>query len=128
MVIHGNDIIILAGDTAIAGATSCDIQVQTDAIEVSRPTDGAARHFIPGRYTWQVTTGHLIVGDTGGTPLRTFIRRAIYRNLLTIVIRDNDYTGDQVTGTVICQTARVTAQRGNLAQGSYMFQGSGPLE
>lgn len=35
MIIHGKDIIIMAGGTAIAAAKSCDIQVQTDLLEVS---------------------------------------------------------------------------------------------
>lgn len=128
MIIHGKDIIIMAGGTAIAAARSCDIQVQTDLLEVSSPTTGKARTFIPGRYTWQVTTNHLIIGGTGDTtPVRTFIRRAIVNNQVTLVIKDNDYTGDQLTGTAICNTARITAIKGNLAQGSLVWQGSGEL-
>lgn len=126
MVIHGKDIIILSGGTAIASARSCDIQVQTDLIEVGSPSDGTAHHFIPGRYTWQLTTSHLLA-MSGSTPLRTFIRQAIVSNTVTIIIKDNDYTNDQLTGTAICYMARVTATKGNLAQGAYTFQGSGPL-
>lgn len=63
----------------------------------------------------------------GSTPLRTFIRQAIVSNTVTIIIKDNDYTNDQLTGTAICYMARVTATKGNLTQGAYTFQGSGPL-
>ena len=128
MIIHGKDIIIMAGGTAIAAAKSCEIQVQTDMLEVSSPTTGKARTFIPGRYTWTLTTSHLLIGSTGNTtPVRTFIRRAIVNNTVTIVIKDNDYTNDTLTGTAICNTARITATRGNLAQGSLAWQGSGEL-
>lgn len=127
MIIHGKDIIIMAGGTAIAAARSCDIQVQTDLLEVLSSTTGKARTFIPGRYTWQVTTNHLIIGGTGNTtPVRTFIRRAIVNNTVTLVIKDSDL-GDTLTGTAICNNARITATKGNLAQGSLVWQGSGEL-
>lgn len=128
MIIHGKDIIIMAGGTAIAAARSCDIQVQTDLLEVSSPTTGKARTYIPGRYTWQVKISNLIIGGTGNTtPVRTFIRHAIVNNTVTLVIKDNDYTNDTLTGTAICTTASITATIGNLAQGSLVWQGSGEL-
>ena len=128
MIIHGKDIIIMAGGTAIAAAKSCEIDVKTDLLEVSSPDTGKAHAFIPGRYTWTVTTSHLLIGETGDTtPVRTFIRRAIVNNTVTLVIKDNDYTNDTLTGTAICNTARITATKGNLAQGSLAWQGSGEL-
>jgi len=39
------------------------------------------------------------------------------------IIKDNDYTGDTLTGTDNCNTARITATKGNLAQGPLTFQG-----
>lgn len=127
MVIHGKDIIITVNGTAIAGAKSCEIQVQKDLIETSSPTSGNARTFIQGRYTWKLTTSHLIVSTGDTTPVRTFIRRAILNNTVTITIRDNDYTYDTLTGTAICTTAHITAIKGNLAQGSLEWQGNGSL-
>lgn len=127
MVIHGKDIIIIVNGTAIAGARSCEINVQTDTIETSSPTSGKARTFIPGRYTWEVKTGHLLVSGNGSTPVKTFIRRAIVNNMVTLVIKNNDYTNDTLTGTAICTTASITATIGNLAQGSLVWQGSGEL-
>lgn len=127
MVIHGKDIIIMANGTAIAGAKSCEIQVQTDTIETSSPTSGKARTFIPGRYTWEVKTGHLLVSGNGNTPVKTFIMHAIVNNMVTLVIKDNDYTNDTLTGTAICTTANISAIKGNLAQGSLAWQGSGEL-
>ena len=37
----------MAGGTAIAAAKSCDIQVQTDLLEVSSPTTGKAARTFP---------------------------------------------------------------------------------
>jgi hypothetical protein len=129
MIIHGKDIIIMVNGRAIAAARSCEIDVKTDLLEVSSPTTGKAHTFIPGRYTWTLTTSHLLIGDTGNTtPVRTFIRRSIVNNTVSLVINDNDYTNDTLTGTAICHNARITATQGNLAQGSLAFQGNSELE
>jgi predicted secreted protein len=47
---------------------------------------------------------------------------------LTLQIQTDGLTADRLSGTAICKTARVTASLSNLIQGSFRFEGTGPLE
>lgn len=50
----------MADGVAIAGAKSCELNVQCDAIEKASQTSGRWREFLPGRLEWSLTTGHLV--------------------------------------------------------------------
>lgn len=120
---NGNNIIVYKDGTAIAGAKSAEISTSAGTIEVASATSGEWREFIAGRKEWSLSCGHLVTtaGDV--------------RNLLTvgssytIKVKErsaNDNTG--VTGTAILASYKITATRGNLAQGSFQFKGSGALQ
>ena len=47
---------------------------------------------------------------------------------LTLQVQTEGLTADRLSGTAICKTARVTASLSNLIQGSFRFEGTGPLE
>lgn len=203
-LIHGRNLIIKLDGKAIAAAKSCDIQIQTDMIEVSSPTAGRYRKYIAGRTDWSVNTSHLVVSpladlqmtgkeydltfmvrDAEALPFDGFVSGVTIRQQSTIehdaIVYDqavnrfaarvdeglqqlyyyswlggDDYfqpvTGtiyehdgtyyrwenDELaevsssevglTGTAICKTAKIVGTVGNLANGSFAFQGSGPLE
>lgn len=206
-IIHGKDLIIKIDGTAVAGARSCDIHVQDDAIEVSSPESGKYREYIAGRMGWGVTTNHLVKnGNTFNIlkmagkmvslamtvnnvlpfngfiedPIRileqstVFVSSILYNpassRFVACVMRfgqdplyyaswlgGNDYFAPvsgavfecenryyrweegsglqevesseyRIGGSALCQQTRVVGTVGNLAQGSFSFLGSGPLE
>jgi len=63
MIIQGKDLIVTANGSVIAAAKSCSLKVQSDTLEVSSPTQGKYRTFIPERMSWSVNTNHLLLLD-----------------------------------------------------------------
>lgn len=60
MIIHGNNLIVSVGNTAIAAAKSCELNVAADTIEVASPNIGDWRAFVVGRKNWNVNVGYLL--------------------------------------------------------------------
>lgn len=115
-MIKGNDLRIYADGVAIAAAKSCELDVSSEIVEVSSPSSGEWRSFRSGRKSWSVSVSGLVLSVTDG------IGRV--GSVVTIrLVAD----GEELTGDAICTTWRVTGQRGALAQGSFMFQGTGRL-
>ena len=63
MILHGRNLIIKAGGTAIAAAKSCTIEVQADEIETSSPLTGQWKTYIAGRKSWKVDVSGLVMVD-----------------------------------------------------------------
>lgn len=116
--IHGKDIRIYnSGGTAlIAGAKSCSIKRQCNAIEVASASDGENEYNIPGRKSWSIDLNHLITTD-GVT-----LQEGSYYNIQVII-------GSGVTwvGQALCTECDVQGAAGNLATGSIKLIGNGPL-
>lgn len=122
MVVHGKKLIITVGGSAIAGAKSCEINIQCDDIEVASATQGKWREFLSGRKDWSVTCGHLL--PASGTPLKSSAAMVGTKVVLSI---QTDMTGDIITGSAIVKTWRASGAVGNLATGAFSFRGSGAL-
>lgn len=122
MVILGRKLIITIDGVAIAGAKSCDIDIQSGDIEVASATQQDWREFIAGRKDWSVTCGHLIPAT--GTPLRSNASMVGAKVTLTM---QTDQADDTLTGQAIVRQWRVAGAEGSLANGSFSFRGSGPL-
>lgn len=60
MIIHGNNLIVSVGNTTIAAAKSCELNVAADTIEVASPDIGDWRAFVVGRKNWNVSVGYLL--------------------------------------------------------------------
>ena len=119
MALQGNDLLILnsSGTALIAGAKSCEIDVNCETIETSSPSNGAARTYIAGRTDWTVSVGYLVTTPLSDLP-----------NVGTSVsIRIKVRNGSYLSGSAIFQTCRITATRGNLCQGTFQLRGTGPL-
>ena len=110
------------GGTAIAGTKSDELQVDCETIEIASATDQGWTHHISGRKSWSLTVGWLLLANTD-------VRKALLvGSSVTIKIKgrgDTDANGLQ--GSAIIKTCKITAIRGNLAQGSFSFVGNGPL-
>ena len=122
MAVLGNNIIVLMNGTAIAGTKSDEIQVDCETIEIASATDQAWTHFITGRKSWSLTVGWLVLANQD-------VRKALLvGSTVTIKIKgrgESDANG--LSGSAILRTCKITATRGNLAQGSFAFVGNGPL-
>ena len=122
MAVLGNNIIVLMNGVAIAGTKSDEIQVESDTIEIASETDQEWVHLISGRKSWSLTVGWLVLANQD-------VRKLLLAgSTVTIKIKgrgESDSNG--VTGAAILKTVKITATRGNLAQGSFAFVGNGPL-
>lgn len=115
--IKGTDLIVTVDGTAIAAAKSCDIDISSETIEVSSPSQGTYKHYIAGRKTWTVTTNHLVLAVGNNA--------AMVGTTVTLVFGVEG--SDTITGTAVVTKWKCTGTRGNLAQGSFQFQGTGAI-
>lgn len=120
-MMNGKEIIILKNGAAIAATKSDEIQVGCETIPISSPTNGAWNASIVGRRSWAFTVGFLI--KNAG---KMFDSVQMVGQSFTIHILQK-YGLAYLEGTAICTAFKITATRGNLAQGSFSFQGTGPL-
>lgn len=118
---RGYNIIIALGSTPIAGTKSNEMETECELIEVSSPISGQWRNFIAGRKDWGFTVGWLLSGVSNVTELLKV------GNSYTIYVRKTGTTTSYLTGTAICKKCKITASIGNMAQGSFSFQGTGAL-
>lgn len=121
-VIHGRNLIIKVNGTAIAGAKSCEINVEGEQIEVASPTTGTWKKFIASRKEWSVSCGHLL--PASGTPLKS--EAAMVNTTVTLTVQ-SDMSGDTMTGQAIVKSWKASGTIGNLAQGTFSFRGTGAL-
>ena len=123
MIIHGRNLIVKVGGVAVAGARSCDVNVECDEQEVSSATSSKWREFIAGRNSWTVQCSGLVVLDEND-PLTENAAMVGTKVALSIEVED---TTDVLTGYAIVKAWRVTGTLGNLAQQSTQFRGTGAL-
>lgn len=121
-VIHGRNLIIRVDGTAIAGAKSCEINVDGEQIETASPSTGTWRTFIAGRKEWSVSCGFLI--PASGTPLKS--EAAMVNTTVTLTVQSG-LSGDTLTGSAIVKAWKASGTIGNLSQGSFQFRGNGAL-
>lgn len=126
MAENGNNIIVFvqSGNSwvAVAGTKSDELQVDGDQIEIATRNSGQWREFLAGRNTWSLQVGWLVssVGD---------IRNVLQVNT-RVKLRIGARTwasGTGLEGYAIIKTCKVSMQRGNLANGSFVFLGDGAL-
>ena len=122
MAVLGNNIIVYMNGQAIAGTKSDEIQVDSETIEIASATDQAWTHLIAGRKSWSLNVGWLVLANQD-------VRKVLLSgSVVTIKIKargESDSSGLQ--GAAILKTVKITAVRGNLANGSFAFVGNGPL-
>jgi predicted secreted protein len=126
---NGNNILVYYGTTLIAGTKSNDVQTAAELIEISSPDTGVWRQYITGRKEGSITVGYLVGATSAFTGTGTGIRDLLQvGNTFTLKFKArNASDSDGVSGTFILKTAKITAQRGALVQGSFQFVLSGAL-
>ena len=117
---NGNNIIITKNGTAIAATKSHEIQSGCQTIPISSATDSGWEHLIAGRKSWSVNVNFLMLA---ASQLDSVLEVG---DTVTLVIINRNAT-KSISGSAIVVTCRETFTRGNIAQGTFQFQGTGPL-
>ena len=123
-MVNGNNILIYAtygsSQQAVAATRSLSVQVGAEMIEIASPDSGEWRAYLAGRKNWAINVGWLVSSFSDIDKVLLTAQTVTIR----IVGRGQTYG---LTGTAWVQTARVDSNVGNLANGSFAFQGTGPL-
>ena len=123
MALKGNNLLVFLNGTAIAGATVSDAQAGVDLLEIGSPIgSGQWRQYITRRKYWSINVNYLVLQNTG---VKDLISVGTTYTLKFKERSSSDNTG--VSGQAILKVCRITAQKGNLVQGSFQFQGNGQL-
>lgn len=121
MAILGNNILIYRNGTAIAGTVSNEIQSGAELIEISSPTSGQWKEYIAGRKNWSINVSWII------TINNEWIELLNVGSSYTLKIFQRNSPNYYLTGTAILKSCKITATKGNIAQGSFQFTGTGTL-
>ena len=120
MATNGNNILIYVGGAAVAGTRSNEIQSGCDIIEIASPDSGAWKAFLAGRKEWSFISSWLVTNTAD-------VKRVLQvgTTVTVRIVGRGDNAG--MTGSAIIESCKVTATRGNIANGSFVFRGTGPL-
>lgn len=124
-ITHGRSIIVSDENGVIAASKSCTLTVKAERIETCSPQGAGTlsttrimwEEYVGGKKSWSVSLSYFVLNHVDE------VTRV--GNIYTLTIEDED--GDTLQGQALCTECKVTATKGNLAQGSFEFQGSGAL-
>ena len=125
MLYSGLDLMLYnSSGTAILGACKgVEINVEQDVDEVPSTTSPDWKNYEKKRKGWSFTISNLVTATTlSNTP-----------SMVGTTYQCRFYNGTDTTmsalliGTAICRQATITEQKGSIAKGSFVFQGTGPL-
>lgn len=127
MAVLGNNIYISAGvgtsSSIIAGTKTNSIKVGAEMIEVSSPLSDKWKEFIAGRNEWSFTVGYLVLQDSQVLDLLNVGTKVN----IQVVGRNGTSAVVLLQGEAFIKEFDMNLTRGNLAQGSCSFMGTGPL-
>ena len=125
MLYSGLDLMLYnSSGTAILGACKgVEINVEQDVDEVPSATYSGWKNYVKKRKGWSFTISNLVTATTlSNTP-----------SMVGTTYQCRFYDGTDTTksallsGTAICRQAKITEQKGSVAKGSFVFQGTGAL-
>lgn len=125
MLYSGLDLMLYnSSGTAILGACKgVEINVEQDVDEVPSTTSPDWKNYVKKRKGWSFTISNLVTATTlsntpsmVGTTYQCRFYNGTDTNMSALLI-----------GTAICRQAKITEQKGSVAKGSFVFQGTGPL-
>ena len=131
MAINGNNIIIysdiMGTMKALAATKSNSITTDCETIPIASPDNGDWVAKIAGRKSWSISTSFLVgyySSDNSAYRLLDIGKTII----ISIRYRSANENIEMLRGTAIVKQCRVDAAQGNLANGAFVFEGSGALE
>ena len=127
MAVLGNNIYISVGagtsSSIIAGTKTNSIKIGAEMIEVSSPLSDKWKEFIAGRNEWSFTTGFLVLQSSQVLDLLNVGTKVN----IQVIGRNGTSAVVLLQGEAFIKEFDMNLTRGNLAQGSCSFQGTGPL-
>lgn len=120
----GNNILVYMNGSAVAATRSDEIQSDCGMIPIASPDTGDWEAYLAGRKSWSINKGWLVVSTEYSADDLEKLLLVGTTVTIRIIGRDRTYG---LTGTAIVRSCTVRGTRGNLASGSFVFQGSGPL-
>ena len=121
-MIHGRNLIVSLDGVAIAGAKSCDIDINQEFIKTCSPTASRVYDKQPTTYDWGVSVGCLIPSSSLSVSLTDKLIAGT-KCLLTFT----DGTGQNRAGFVYVKSCKESGSIGSLATFSASFESSGEL-
>ena len=112
-----------AGGNPFAATKSDEIDTLCELIEKASATQGQWKEYDPGRKEWGITLNYLVTSSSDIAKL--LYNGGIYT--LHVVYRNGSTKTTLLSGTALCQQAKVVSARGSEVHGSFVFKGNGPL-
>lgn len=119
-MLKGNEIIVYWDGYPIAGTRANEITSGCETIEIASATSGSWREFIAGRKSWSITVNWLMIGLTPDIVLEV-------GNTYHLTMKRNTGAPGSIwgDGDAILTQCKITATIGQIAQGTFTFQGTG---
>lgn len=120
MATNGNNVLIFVDGALVAGTRSDEIQTDCGLIEIASPDTGQWAAYIAGRKTWAINQSWLL-------PAASDLGRLLQVGTTVTIRILGRGAAKGLTGQAIVNTCKITNTRGNISNGSFAFQGTGPL-
>ena len=123
MIFRAKELILLdtSNNTVVAAAKSIEINVKCDTVERTSANSGLFREYITGRKDWNFQVSSLVTSSQfSGAKTMVGTTYAVKFSL-------QGSTAALMSGNAICTQAKITDQKGSIAKGSFVFQGTGAL-
>ena len=123
MIFKAKELILLDtnNNTVVAAAKSIEINVKCDTVERTSANSGLFREYITGRKDWNFQVSSLVTSSQfSGAKTMVGTTYAVKFSL-------QGSTAALMSGKAICTRAKITDQKGSIAKGSFVFQGTGAL-
>ena len=123
MIFKAKELILLDtnNNTVVAAAKSIEINVKCDTVERTSANNGLFREYITGRKEWNFQISSLVTSSqfSGAKTMvgTNYGVKFTLQNSTTVLM----------SGNAICTQAKITDQKGSIAKGSFVFQGTGAL-
>ena len=124
MLFKGNDLILKDSSNGIvlAASKSLELNINGETIEVGRTSGEMWRQFITGRKDWSISVSTLV-----GSGQFTASAAMIGQTYGVKFVDGQSATAALLSGTCICKQVKISVQKGSIAKGSFVFQGTGAL-
>ena len=124
MLFKGNDLILKDSSNGIvlAASKSLELNINGETIEVGRTSADMWRKFITGRKDWSISVSTLV-----GSGQFTASAAMIGQTYEVKFVDGQSATSAMLSGICICKQVKITEQKGSIAKGSFVFQGTGAL-
>lgn len=120
----GRQLILAFGGAVVASSVTCEVEMQTDTIEVASPTSGVFRDYIPSLCGWSISTSGLIKSASQQHDLFE-----LWRNRTKLRINYYDTEMRMVrSGYALITNLRESAPNRSIPTYSISLQGCGELK